>query len=189
MEGLGPSAGEPKPLGVVLASADPFAADAVACRLMGVDPAAIPHLRLGAERSYGLIDPGRIEVRPDDWKKWIRPFAPPPGNLAVEFEGVEILDKNSCSACQSTLLLFLKRYGNALGDYGGPEQTITFAIGSGHRKLPEGTICVGNCAAAYRDRGIFIPGCPPVASQILEALTGRPSVDGKDGRIEDDSKN
>lgn len=37
MEGLGPSAGQPKPLDVVVAAADAFAADAVACQLMGLN--------------------------------------------------------------------------------------------------------------------------------------------------------
>ena len=50
MEGLGPSAGQAKPLDVVVAGADAFAADAVACRLMGVEGERIAHLRIGAER-------------------------------------------------------------------------------------------------------------------------------------------
>ncbi|MDY6953930.1 MAG: DUF362 domain-containing protein, partial [Thermodesulfobacteriota bacterium] len=55
MEGLGPSAGQAKPLDAVVVSADAFAADAVACRLMGTEAEQIPHLRLGAERGYGVI--------------------------------------------------------------------------------------------------------------------------------------
>ncbi len=47
MEGLGPGAGRAKPLGVVLAGTDAYAADAVACRLMGVDARQIPHLSFG----------------------------------------------------------------------------------------------------------------------------------------------
>jgi hypothetical protein len=29
---------------------------------------------------------------------------------------------------------------------------------------------VGNCTAQHRDKGVFVPGCPPVGSQILAAL-------------------
>ena len=105
MEGLGPSAGQPKPLDVVVAGTDAFAADAVACRLMGTEAEQIPHLRIGAERGYGVIDLERIGVTPDDWQHWIQPFAPPPENLAIEFPNITVLDNNSCSACQSTLLL------------------------------------------------------------------------------------
>ena len=35
-------------------------------------------------------------------------------------------------------------------------------------ELPEGTLLVGNCTAHHRDQGIFVPGCPPVGSQILQ---------------------
>ena len=44
MEGLGPSAGQPKALGCVVVGADAFAADAVACRLMGTRAEEVPHL-------------------------------------------------------------------------------------------------------------------------------------------------
>jgi len=40
-------------------------------------------------------------------------------------------------------------------------------IGKGHEKLPCGTLCVGNCTAIHNDCGKFVPGCPPVSSEIL----------------------
>jgi hypothetical protein len=184
MEGLGPSAGQAKPLGVVVGSADAFAADSVACKLMGTQAEEIPYLRIGAERGYGIIDLDSITVTPNNWHKWISPFLPPPENLSIEFPKINILDKNSCSACQSTLLLFLKRYGNRLFDYYPPETKINIAIGKGHVKIPEGTLCIGNCTVIHREKGIFIPGCPPVGSQILTAISGKPSVDSMDGHIE-----
>ena len=65
---LGPSAGRPKPLDAVVVSGDAFAADAVACQLMGAAAEQIPHLRLGAERGYGMIDLARLTVTPDHWR-------------------------------------------------------------------------------------------------------------------------
>ena len=184
MEGLGPGAGEAKPLDAVVVSADPFAADAVACALMGTAAEKIPHLRIGAERGYGVIDLGRAAVAPDNWRDWISPFAPPPENLALEFPNVTVLDKNSCSACQSTLLLFLMRYRQRLFDYFPSGTRINIAIGRGHGELPERTLCIGNCTSKHRDQGIFVPGCPPVGSQILTTISGRPSVDEMDARGE-----
>ncbi|MDQ1257322.1 MAG: hypothetical protein QG656_1926, partial [Candidatus Hydrogenedentes bacterium] len=107
MEGLGPSAGEPKTLDVVVVGVDPFAADAVACELMGVSARDIPHLRMGAERGCGVIDLDRIRVSPENWRDAINPFALPPTNLSLEFPNVTIFDEQSCSACQASLLLFL----------------------------------------------------------------------------------
>jgi uncharacterized protein (DUF362 family) len=180
MEGLGPSAGTPKPLGVVLVGADAYATDAVACYLMGTSAKDIAYLRLGAERGFGTIDMNEIEVFPDDWQKWQSHFELPPEKMEINYPGVTILDQNSCSACQSTLLLFLKRYGKTLFDY-FPQDHINIAIGKGHDDVPEGTLCIGNCLAKHMDKGIFVKGCPPVGSEILSAISGSPSIDEKDG--------
>ena len=185
MEGLGPSAGQAKPLGVIVVSADAFAADAIACKLMGMQAEDIPHLQIGAERGYGVIHLDHIAVRPDNWHDWSSPFAQPPENLSMEFPNIRVLDKSSCSACQSTLFLFLKHYANRLLDYFPPNTSVRIAIGKGHGEVPEGTLCIGNCTASHRDHGIFIAGCPPVSSQILTTISGKPSVDSMDGHIEE----
>lgn len=182
MEGLGPGAGRPKPLDAVVVSADAFAADAVACQLMGTRAESVPHLRLGAERGYGIIDLDRLAVTPDHWRDFVSPFAPPPENLTIEFPNVTVLDRNSCSACQSTLFLFLMRYRERIFDYFPAQETVHIAIGKGHAELPEGTLLVGNCTAHHRELGIFVPGCPPVGSQILAAISDRPCAGGKSDR-------
>ena len=182
MEGLGPSAGEPKALDAAVVSGDAFAADAVACQLMGTQAEAVAHLQMGAERGYGVIDLGRISVTPGCWKDWISAFVPPPRNLQIEFPNITVLDGGACSACQSTLLLFLKSYKDRLLDYFPAEFPIHIAIGKNLTEVPAGTLCIGNCVAAHRGRGLFVPGCPPVSSGILAAL-GQSAVDTADGRI------
>jgi uncharacterized protein (DUF362 family) len=180
MEGLGPSAGNPVPLDAVVVGTDAFAADAVACRLMGTRAEQIAHLRIGAERGYGVIDLKRIRVSPDGWQRCSKPFAAPPENLTIEFPNVTVLDNNSCSACQSTLLLFLKKNQDHLFDYFPKDEPLRIAIGKGHVTLPEGTLCLGNCTINQRGQGIFVPGCPPVGSQILQAIAdGEGEVDGE----------
>lgn len=169
MEGLGPGAGTPKLLGVVVAGGDGFAADAVACRLMGCDANEVPHLRIGAANGCGVIDLERIQVSPENWMDYASAFEPAPQNLTFEFSGVEVLDRNSCSACQSTLLLFLKRFGDNLADYIPPGGRLRIAIGKGHGELPPGTLCIGQCTG-QRENTIFVPGCPPVGSQIFKTL-------------------
>lgn len=169
MEGLGPGAGTPKPLDAIVVAADPFAADAIACELMGIPASDVPHLRMAAERGYGVIDLDKIKVSPDNWKDFISPFVLPPKNLSIEFEGFNVLDSQSCSACQSTLLLLLRDNGSDLLAKRPNDKDITIAIGKGHKDLPPGTLCVGNCTAKHKKRGIFVPGCPPVASEIVKA--------------------
>jgi uncharacterized protein (DUF362 family) len=167
MEGLGPSAGKAKELGVVIAGVDAFAADSIACELMGISAKDIPHLRMGAERGYGVIDTDAIRVFPENWKAVKSPFERPPDKLSVAFPGFTILDVQSCSACQSTLLMFLNRYGKELREKISGEKDIVIAIGKGHKHLPGGTLCVGNCTIRHKKVGRFVPGCPPVASEIL----------------------
>jgi uncharacterized protein (DUF362 family) len=180
MEGLGPSAGTPKRLNVVVAGCEAYAADAVACRLMGVAAEEIPHLRIGAERGFGTIGLARLNVQPKQWQEWTDPFQRPPENLAIEFPNITVHDQHSCSACQSTLLLFLKRHQQRVLDYFPTDQPVDIAIGKGHETLPPGTLCLGNCTANLREKGIFVPGCPPVGSQILEALRGEPESETPD---------
>ena len=181
MEGMGPSAGRPKQLDVAVVSADAFAADAVSCRLMGTRAEDVPHLRLAAARGAGVIELSGLDIFPGTWERWASPFAPPPASVSIEYPEVDVLDKNSCSACQSTLTLFLKGYGKKILDY-FPGSRPCFVIGKGHDSVPPGAVCIGNCTIKHKDMGIFIKGCPPVGSEILGAITGRPSFDILDGQ-------
>ncbi|MEA2052613.1 MAG: DUF362 domain-containing protein [Euryarchaeota archaeon] len=171
MEGLGPSAGQAKKLDLVVLGIDPFAADAVACALMGLNAEDVPHLRIGAERGYGVIDISRIQVNPDTWHDFCSPFERPPENLSLRFPGVTILDEKSCSACQSTLFMFLKRYGDRMFNYFPEQKNVTIAIGKGHESVPCGTLCIGNCTEQHKKQGVFVSGCPPVASQIMKTIS------------------
>lgn len=53
MEGPGPTAGTPKPMGVLIVSKNPHAADMAACRLMSIPPAHVHTLRAAVTR--GLL--------------------------------------------------------------------------------------------------------------------------------------
>ncbi len=139
-------------------------------------------MRLGAERGYGMIDLDRLTVTPDQWRDFAVPFAPPPGNLTIAFPNITVIDQSSCSACQSTLLLFLTRYKDRIFDYFPSQTSLHIAIGKGHAELPQATLLIGNCTAHHRGQGIFVPGCPPVGSQILAAISGKPPADETEGR-------
>ncbi len=62
MEGNGPRGGDPRPMGVVLLSADPIALDAVACRLMALDPELVETLAAGERAGLGVWREADIEV-------------------------------------------------------------------------------------------------------------------------------
>jgi uncharacterized protein (DUF362 family) len=65
-DGAGPRTMLPREGNLILASADSVAIDAVAARLMGYDPLAIPYLRMAHERGLGVADPRAIELCGDD---------------------------------------------------------------------------------------------------------------------------
>jgi uncharacterized protein (DUF362 family) len=172
MEGMGPAYGKAKQAGIVLAGNNPLSTDAVAARLMGFNPEKIPHLRLSAEKGLGEIRLKNISVRPEDFLKWVIPFAPPPSKLDIPFPSVTVHDQGSCSACLSTLLVFLQNYHSRLFQYHVLQDgKIHVGIGKQLNVVPKGTILIGNCASKMKKEGIFIKGCPPVASEIWKTLS------------------
>jgi uncharacterized protein (DUF362 family)/NAD-dependent dihydropyrimidine dehydrogenase PreA subunit len=62
MEGQGPSNGNPREIGLVLASGSCTALDLVACSIVGFDPLQIPTVRKAGERGIGPKDIGETEI-------------------------------------------------------------------------------------------------------------------------------
>lgn len=56
MEGNGPSGGRPFPLGILAASTDAPSLDLALCRILGVDPKAVPYLRAYLRGNPGATD-------------------------------------------------------------------------------------------------------------------------------------
>jgi uncharacterized protein (DUF362 family) len=62
MEGNGPRSGRPRKLGVLLLSSDPIALDAVACKLINLDPALVPTSAPGEKAGLGTYHDENIEI-------------------------------------------------------------------------------------------------------------------------------
>ena len=62
MEGEGPAGGKPRNLGFILASRDAVSLDAVAGRIVGLDPGEVRTTRIAHERGVGMGDLHGIEV-------------------------------------------------------------------------------------------------------------------------------
>jgi uncharacterized protein (DUF362 family) len=179
MEGMGPAYGRAKKMGLIVVGNNALSADAVAARLMGIAPETVPHLKLSAERGLGEIDLRKILIHPKDYMKWEAPFDSPPSRLSIPFPDVIVHDRGSCSACLSTLLVFLQRYHSELTDYRLEDEKVHIGIGKHLKDCPDGTILIGNCASRMKRKGIFVQGCPPVSSQIMDTLKNRPRVTKK----------
>lgn len=76
LEGNGPKSGRPKEVGLVLASGDVVALDAIAAQIMGFEPADIAHIQLCAMNGVGIADPLQIEVVGERISDLVAPFLP-----------------------------------------------------------------------------------------------------------------
>ena len=171
MEGFGPSTGEKKIMGIVISGIDPHLTDAVSATLMGISPENIPHLILSAQRFQKTIRLEDVDLVPKDAiSRWKNPFALPPREISLKYKDVVVHDYNSCSACLSSVMLFLERFLDVAKEYRLSDGSLHIALGKDIRDFPEGTLLVGDCAVKHAKEGIPVKGCPPVASRIFEVL-------------------
>jgi Pyruvate/2-oxoacid:ferredoxin oxidoreductase delta subunit len=66
MEGNGPQSGDPRKLGLLLLARDPVALDAVAARIIGLDPVMVPTCTAGEEAGLGTFHLENIDCVGDD---------------------------------------------------------------------------------------------------------------------------
>lgn len=85
MEGDGPSSGRPRPIGIIGASQDAVALDAVAAAVVGFDPAQAPILRWASLKKVGRVSLEEIEVVGEELSQVaIRDFLPPSTSSLVD---------------------------------------------------------------------------------------------------------
>ncbi len=95
MEGNGPRSGKPRELGVLLFSTDPVALDAVACRIIGLNPEFVPTSVPGEKVGLGTYHRENIEVVGDKLESFID-------------EGFEVVRKPPVSVKSGVIRTFLK---------------------------------------------------------------------------------
>ncbi len=71
MEGNGPRSGQPRQIGVLLFSADPVALDAVACKLINLNPEFVPTSRPGEKSGLGTYHYENIDIVGDDIQAFV----------------------------------------------------------------------------------------------------------------------
>jgi uncharacterized protein (DUF362 family) len=170
MEGIGPMHGEPVNLGLVVTSMDTVAADAVGASIMGVDPKEVTHIRLAAEQGLGCDDLTNIDVVGKAIEEVVRPFKIAKIDLK-EFEkklGIQVIESGACSGCRQVVdSLFTYYMKNNLDVF--KDRTIVFGQ---NVKLPSRTrgkpILFGPCTKKYRDKGDYMPGCPPMQENVMQ---------------------
>lgn len=173
-EGMGPVYGEPVEMNLLVAGTDPVAVDAVAGAIIGFAPQEVPITRRAAEAGLGLADLQRITVTGLPLEAVRRPFK--------RCSEAEILKKalpctlffapETCTGCRNTVisvLVAMDRCG-LLNHLSG----LTIVAGPVRDELPPGEpFLVGNCARKAKQKAIFVKGCPPENSWIIEKIMQR----------------
>ncbi|MBU6391996.1 MAG: DUF362 domain-containing protein, partial [Planctomycetes bacterium] len=87
MEGNGPNAGFPKKVGLILASKDSVAMDAVASSIIGFEPMAVPTIRFAHQRGLGIGELDAINVVGETIHNVSVPDFKKPSSGAQDFAG------------------------------------------------------------------------------------------------------
>jgi uncharacterized protein (DUF362 family)/Pyruvate/2-oxoacid:ferredoxin oxidoreductase delta subunit len=111
MEGNGPNCSDLREIGLILASDNGVAVDAVIARMMGLDPGTVPFIRMAQERGLGSYAGEKLEIEGD--LKPIPGFKLPPAawDITRKKTGDSFLftssirlrpraDRNRCLACE-----------------------------------------------------------------------------------------
>jgi len=112
MEGNGPRSGKPKNLGAVLLSSDPIALDAIACKIINLDPKMVPTSEPGERAGLGTYHYESIQVIGENIETFIDrdfevirepPVSAPSGRVRTFIKNrispKPIIDKIICTNC------------------------------------------------------------------------------------------
>ncbi len=174
-EGMGPSSGNPVKLNTIISSTDFLAADIIALAITQPDWTLedVPHLKLISELIPNAPKCREdIKTLPDNIHEFVKPLEPPPTSITVKYKNVNLIDIDSCSACLSTVFNLLKNNKDFIDENFTPEKPLNIAIGKGIKQsdLYSETFLIGNCTYNQNENGIYIKGCTPVESTILQIL-------------------
>ena len=181
IQGDGPCGqGEKIKSNVLIASSDILAADAVGCRVMGIDPIDVEHIRLASEAGIGEINP---EICGDELEKVRIIFKRANEKCRRIFQYTVWRNPQACSMCGSNLSAAIRRIATTprLAITIGPKFAYRFLLGginvlSGRCASvpvrPNGIICLGKCTKELAAKHHFewVTGCPPEEKDIINGF-------------------
>ena len=180
-EGRAPSWGVPKPMGLIMAGADPIALDVVCSEVMGIDSKKIEYLQKAGQEAIGVAALSHIDVLGQRIEDVTDPFEPAPTGLLDTVDSVDVYDKDACSGCMAWLSAAISQfYGEFLElDKILKKDNEKFYIALGTtikpkdvpQEIRDKTIFYGKCAIdKFKEYGMgeTVKGCPPA---LLHDLT------------------
>jgi uncharacterized protein (DUF362 family) len=181
LEGDGPgSTGLRVRTGVLIVSQDVVAADAVGCRVMGIDPYQVQHIRLAAEAGLGSIDP---EVEGNQISEVMHSFKRANEQYKRTLRFTYWRNPHACCMCGAGMMEAAKTVATNPRSVVtcGPKLAYGVLLGgidviSGREAIiPEKhgkVICLGRCTEDFASRHgfVWVEGCPPQAKDIAEGF-------------------
>ncbi len=181
LQGDGPcSQGRKIRSNVLVASSDVLAADVVGCRVMGIDPLEVEHIRMAAEAGIGEIEP---EVRGEKIENVRINFKRANEKYRRIFKFRNWRNPRACSMCGSNLSMAIRKIAMEprLAVTIGPKFAYRFLISgidvlSGRdASIPDDrgkVLCLGKCTKelAEKNRFVWVNGCPPLAKDIVDGF-------------------
>lgn len=156
--------------GLLIASSDIVAVDAVGCALMGIDPMKVRTVSLGTAAGLGESDLTRMDIVGEELKRLKFKVKLPQEQLQQSFPLLQIIGaEKACSGCLIPLLsdlLRLQEQGTKL------EKPLAICLGK-HPEVPEDKawLLVGDCARVEgKDECNWVGGCPPSKEALLSSL-------------------
>ncbi|OPY75468.1 MAG: hypothetical protein A4E63_00337 [Syntrophorhabdus sp. PtaU1.Bin050] len=180
-ENFGPISGTPKKMDLLIGGMNPVAVDAVAMRIMGIDPATSPPVLLASLQGMGPIEPHLIEVVGPQIQDVMSRFQQPEIDLTGGRD-ITIHGENACPGCRGYLHFVLTKLRRP-----DPKDTTRLLIDRPFEKKvniflgpthdhginpEEQNIFMGICQLHNAHQGTHLPGCPPHAEVIVNGLFG-----------------
>ncbi|MDD5242872.1 MAG: DUF362 domain-containing protein [Syntrophorhabdaceae bacterium] len=178
-EGFGPVSGTPKKMDLLIGGTNPVAVDAVAMRVMGLDPVMSPPVWMAYMQGLGSVDPDRIAVIGPSIDEVASPFKLPEINIGGGRD-ISVHAGNACSGCRGYLHFVLNKLRR-----GDPRDASRFLIDrpfdkkvhiylgpDTEEKIDPGArnIFMGICQQHNAEMGVHLPGCPPHAEVIMNGI-------------------
>lgn len=168
MEGLGPIAGDPVSMHVVVCSPDLVAADTVARVIMGFSAEEVTHIEMASSAGLGSSDMKTIKVVGEPLKSVEREFKKP-WIEAASLDNITVVNGDACSGCITECMSYLLQNKEKMKSL----EDVTVVLGpKGMKKLGKRkgkVLAFGNCVKKV-DTDFIVEGCPPLGYEIGDVL-------------------
>ncbi len=175
IEGNGPGTmGMRKKAGVLVGGKNVVEVDSACCKIMGIDPSKVMHIKMASELGIGPLD---ADIVGDEIEA--QNFLLPYGYHQV-FKLKLWWTPEACSGCSSLIGEFKKSAMDTPSVwlklfFNGVLRETDLVIGGAIKdeKLAKRVLCIGDCTrdfAVQHGYG-FVPGCPPKVKEVLKAFS------------------